>query len=391
MLPPHPSLSASFPELEHIYPVEKMPRNHPCWCGSGKKWKSCHKDREKRDRVKIGRLLSEMREQFSEGYCYHPDAGVEACSQKIIRAHTIQRKGGLAGVTEGGHVMSVKAGVEAIFDNKGGIAPKLDGVRGASTFNGFCNLHDTAMFRPVEAYGSTLSTENIFLLAFRAVAHELYNKRAALQAVPIQRQMDFGTPFPIQAAIQKHLHYKALGMKRGLAELESLKNRYDIAYRGSDFSEFSVYAVEFEEVLPVVASGAFYPEVDFLGNQLQKLGRGSAEFQHIAFNLTTLNGTTVAAFGWLGSKDGPPAAFVESFKKLSDSEKSTAVIQLAFEQLENTFMRPSWWLGLPEEWRQFAISKINAGTGLAGVRSGEVLAKRPYLFSEVGVRSDLGS
>jgi len=368
-----------------------MPRNNPCWCGSGKKWKSCHKDREKRAPVKIGRLLAEMREQFSQGYCCHPDAGVEACSLKIIRAHTIQRSGGLAGVTEDGHVMSVKAGVEAIFDNKGGIDPRLDGVRGASTFNGFCNLHDTSLFRPVEARGSTLSIENIFLLTFRAVAYELYNKRAALQAVPIQQQMDFGAPFPIQAAIQRHLHYNALGMKRGLVELESLKNRYDIAYRRSDFSEFSVYAVEFEEALPVVASGAFYPEVDFLGNQLQKLGRGSAEFQQIAFNLTTLNGTTVAAFGWLGSKDGPPAAFVESFKKLSNSEKATAVIQLAFEQLENTYMRPSWWSGLPEEWRNFAISKIKAGTGLAGIRGGEALANRPHPFSEVRVRSDLGS
>lgn len=391
MLPPHPSLSALFLEPEHIYPVENMPPYNPCWCGSDKKWKWCHKNREKRSPVKIGRLLSEMREQYSQGYCCHPDAGVEACSKKIIRAHTIQRSGGLAGITEDGHVMSVKAGIEAIFDNEGRIDPSLDGVRGASTFNGFCNLHDTALFRPVEGSGSTLSIENIFLLTFRAIAYELYTKRAALQAVPIQRQMDFGAPFPIQAAIQEYLHYNALGMKRGLVELESLKNRYDIAYRRSDFSEFSVYAVEFAEVLPVVASGAFYPEVDFLGNQLQKLGRGSAEFQHIAFNLTTLNGTTVAAFGWLGRKDGPPAAFVESFKKLSDSEKSTAVIQLAFEQLENTYMRPSWWLGLPEEWRNLAISKIKAGTSLAGIRGCEALANRPYPFSEVGVRSDLGS
>ncbi|WP_155500269.1 MULTISPECIES: zinc chelation protein SecC [Pseudomonas] len=368
-----------------------MPPYDPCWCGSDKKWKWCHKDREKRTPIKIGRLLYEMREKYSLGYCCHPDAGTHSCSQKIIRAHTIQRKGGLAEVAEDGHVMSVKAGVEAIFDNEGRIDPILDGVRGASTFNGFCNHHDTTLFRPIENCSSSLSAESIFLLAFRAIAYELYTKRAALQAVPIQQQMDFGAPFEIQAAIQQHLHYNAVGMKRGLAELESLKNCYDSAYHRKDFSDFSVYAVEFSKILPVVASGAFYPEVDFYGNQLQKLGRGSAEFQQIAFNLTTLNGTTVAAFGWLGRKDGPPAAFVESFKNLSDSEKSTAVIQLAFEQLENTYMRPSWWLGLPEEWRNYAILKIKSGTGLAGIRGVEALSSRPYQFSEVGIRSDFYS
>ncbi len=179
-------------------------------------------------------------------------------------------------------------------------------------------------------------------------------------------------------------------MKRGLIDLESIKKRYDSAYRSNDRSEFSVYAVEFSEVLPVVACGAFYPEVDFSGNQLQKLGRGSAEFEQIAFNLTILNGVTVAAFGWLGSKNGPPAAFVESFKELPDLEKSAAVIQLAFEQLENTYMRPSWWLGLPEEWRNFVVSKIKAGTSLVEEREVDALAKRPYPFSVVGVRSEFG-
>lgn len=390
MLPNHPSLSAPFLEPDHIYPIEKMPPYEPCWCGSGKKWKWCHKDREKLKPVKIGRLLFELNEQYSKGYCSHPDAGVDSCSQSIIRAHTIQRSGGLKEITESGHVMSVKAGVQGIFDNDGQIDPILDGVRGASTFNGFCNLHDTALFRPVETGSPTLSSESIFLLTFRAIAYELYTKRASVRAVPTQRQMDYGTPFHIQAAIQSYLHYNAAGMMKGLAELESIKSRYDVAYRQNDLSEFSVYAVEFNDILPVVACGAFYPEVDFLGKQLQKLGRGNAEFEQIAFNLTTLNGVSVAAFGWLGAKNGPPLAFVESFKKLPDSEKSTAVIQLAFEQLENTYMRPSWWLRLPDEWRSFVISKIKSGTPFVNERGVDALENRPYPFSTVGVRSEFG-
>lgn len=220
MLLPHPSLSAPFSEPQSIFPVERMEPYKPCWCGSGEKWKWCHKDREKRSPIQIGRLLSAMREQFSQGYCSHPDAGAESCSQDIIRAHTIQRRGGLAEITENGHVMSVKAGVEDIFENEGSTEPKLSGVRGASTFNGFCGHHDTALFRPVEVGGTTLSLESVFLLTFRAIAYELFTKRAALRGVPIQREIDFGAHFPIQAAIQSQLHWAVEGMKRGLADLE---------------------------------------------------------------------------------------------------------------------------------------------------------------------------
>lgn len=363
----------------------------PCWCGSGEKWKWCHKGREKRKRANIGRLLAALREEYSEGYCSHPEASPHSCSQGIVRAHTIQRRGGLAEIAENGHVISVKAGVDHIFDNEGRLEPKLVGVRSASTFNGFCGSHDTALFRPVEVGGTTLSAESVFLLTFRAIAYELFTKRAALRGVPIQREMDYGVPFFIQAAMQTHLHWSAEGMKRGLADLERWKTLYDDAYRQNDLSAFSIYAVEFDGVLPVVSCGAFHPEVDFDGNQLQILSRGTAEFDHLAFNLTVLNGVSVAAFGWLGPNDGPAAALVQSFRRLPDGEKSTAVVQLVFEHLENTYLRPSWWDSLSEEWRGFALSKLRSGTGLPDAGRGQdALAIRPYPFSMMGVRSVFG-
>lgn len=390
MRPSHPSLSAPFLEPEHIHPQEQMDPYRACWCGSGTKWKWCHKERHKRKRINIGRLLADMRSQFVEGYCSHPDAGPHSCSPGIVRAHTIQRRGGLGDIAEAGHVMSSKAGVEGIFDNEGRIEPVEVGVRSASTFNGFCGAHDTELFRPVEVGAVTLSHESVFLLTFRAIAFELFTKQAALKGVPIQRELDSGTPFYIQAAMQTQLHYSSEGMKRGLADLERWKDRYDAALRQNDLSAFSVYAIEFDGVLPVAACGAFHPEVDFDGAQLQILSRGSAEFDHIAFNLTTLNGVSVAAFGWLGGSSGPAAALVDSFRRLPDAEKSTAVIQLAFEHLENTYMRPSWWRALPDEWRNFALEKFRSGIGLPDADRGrDALANRPYPFSTVGVRSVL--
>lgn len=331
-----------------------------------------------------------MREEFQEGYCSHPDASELTCSERIIRAHTIQRHGGLAEIAENGHVMSVKAGIEDIFDNNGRIEPKLVGVRSASTFNGFCENHDTSMFRPVETGVTDLSAETVYLLTFRALAYELYTKRAALRSDPIQREMDFGKPFEIQAIIQTRLHFLKQGMIRGLADLELWKERYDLAYRQRDLSDFSFYAVEFDDILPVAACGAFHPEVDFEGNQLQIISRGETEFDHIAFNLTTLNGASVAAFGWMGGS-GPTAAFVESYRRIPDTEKATAIIQLAFEHLENTYMRPSWWNSIPDDWRAFAIAKFKSGAGDPKMdRKTNALAVRPFSYTTAGIRSTFG-
>src|SRR6516162_5478312 len=50
--PPH--LSGTVPNppneklvLPRLHPQEKMNRNARCWCLSGKKWKVCHRDRDK--------------------------------------------------------------------------------------------------------------------------------------------------------------------------------------------------------------------------------------------------------------------------------------------------------------------------------------------------------
>jgi hypothetical protein len=55
------------------------------------------------------------------------------------------------------------------------------------------------------------------------------------------------------------------------------------------------------------------------------------------YNVTVLEGKTVAAFGWLNSADvGPASDFVKSFSKIAVQDKADAAIRLLFEQLENT-------------------------------------------------------
>jgi len=47
-LPPAPSLPAPAPAARGFLPPKKPGRNAPCWCGSGKKYKACHLDADRR-------------------------------------------------------------------------------------------------------------------------------------------------------------------------------------------------------------------------------------------------------------------------------------------------------------------------------------------------------
>lgn len=387
----HPSLTAQFKPPPDLEPQMQMPPYELCWCGSGKKWKWCHRNREQQQPVPIGKLLAEQRAEMVKGYCLHPNASADACSEKIIRAHTVQRRGGLAAIAEEGHVISPKLGFEDIFKNDGQIVPRLHGVRDASTFMGFCGTHDDALFAPIEKEAFVLNSEAAFLLSFRAICYELYTKNASLRAVEIQRELDKGRPFEIQCAIQQHLHFYREGIKRGLRDLETWKSQYDRAYVRGDFGHFSFHGVVLAEALPLVACGAFHPEFSFDGNRLQIITRGDV-FEHVCFNLTVVDGKSVAVFGWTGAPNGPSELFCNSFKSLPKEVVANAIFHLACEQLENTYFRPSWWNSQTDAAREHLIQRFRSGIGLGGSeRRPDCLFRFEYSFSTAAVIQELTS
>lgn len=366
----HPSLVSPFVRLPHLKPKLKMGRNEPCWCGSNKKWKSCHKDRERQSPINIFDHTNAMRKETTNGYCSHPNASTRTCSERIIRAHTVQRNGGIAAIAENGHVISVKAAFEDIFKNHGQIVPRKIGVRSASTFMGFCNHHDTEMFRPVETGSIMLTPESCFLFSFRAIAYELFTKRKAIRALNIQREMDKGQPFDIQCTTQEYINVYGQGLRRGLEDVERWKADYDAAYIEQRFDLHRFYGVAFSEILPIVGCGGLYPEFDFEGSPLQKLGRDGMVYEHVTFNLSVLDGRSIAVLGWTEGNNGPAAAFVRSYAKLSSSDKAEATMRLAFEHLENIYIKPSWWNEMSRASQDAAINRMISGLGRDGFDRG---------------------
>lgn len=360
-MPPHPSLTAKFEGPPPFRPRESMGAYETCWCGSGKKYKWCHHRRSEQPKVEIFKVDAQLRALGERGYCSHPHAAAEVCS-KISKAHTVQRRGGLAAISEENHVLTVKPTMKGMIDNEGAPGPRRIGIGQASVFPGFCSLHDTELFRPVEGKDVGLTAETALLMGFRAVAYERFAKALQLETFEITRQMDCGQSFWHQQAIQGSIYPVEWGVRRGLRDVNRWKQTYDQALSTADTSELSYVAIRFDRVLPIVGCGAFHAELDLEGNQLQRLMRGDLDFEYVAWNATVFDGRSVVVFSSICQPDGPAEKFMSTVGSLPDARKADAMVRIAFEQSDNLFLTPSWWFSLTDADRAFFSRAAHSGT-----------------------------
>jgi hypothetical protein len=301
-----------------------------------------------------------MRERFLQGHYSHPGEAPDTCGGPPVQAHTVQRNGGLGAIAEDGHVISIKAAYQDMYKNGGKVIPRKMGVRAASTFFGFCSRHDAEMFRPVE-YGTVgLTNENCFLLSFRALAYEVIMKRCALSLLPHHRELDKGRPFDFQVQLQQYVDAMETGVRLGLEALERWKADYDAAFLSGGFNTFRHSALVLDGVMPIVGCGALIPEFDFEGSPLQRLGT-ETDLEHVTLNFTVLDGKTILVVGWIAGEQGPAGVFARSCIQAVEREGPDALIRLAFEHIENVYLRPIWWNSLPATARAALVRRTQSG------------------------------
>ncbi len=323
------------------------------------------------------------------GLCLHPEAGATTCTNRPIKAHTIQRRGGLEAIAEGGHVISGKRGYEKIFKNEGRVVPDRIGLANASTFMGFCGLHDNSLFEPIEQHHFELDDSAAFLLGYRAIAYEYLTKKNALENVEIQRSLDKGKDFQTQVYIQEHLHLYRTGLIRGMQDLEYWKAEYDRRLISGDYSDIQHYALKFDGALPFVCCGGFQPEVSFDGRQLQILTRSTEELEPVCVNVSVMNQQTFLVFAWLGGGGGPAEDFVHSFYSLHDDAKANMGLHLAVEHIENTYFRPSWWESIGASHQRHLVERMRSGISPEHERTSEAFIGVDSILSGVPVITEV--
>lgn len=110
------------------------------------------------------------------GPCMHPGCS----SRSIPRSHTIPMSASLKEIAEQGHLVTPRFG-------KNGIELVRIGIRDASTFPGFCDIHE-AQFGTFESQKKMTTTDHFYLQAFRTICREIYTNRHYAQK--LQSELD---------------------------------------------------------------------------------------------------------------------------------------------------------------------------------------------------------
>lgn len=332
----HPFIVNALRERKHF---------EPCWCGSGKKYKKCHRSRHQEKPYTLGQIQNLQQKVFwRKRGCMHPLASPDICSRNVIDSHTIQRKGPLERIVDKtGHVMHFEANA-----NNGEAEESRIGWRKASIFPGYCSRHDSSLFDPIENGGFSGEHWHCVLHAFRNICNEFYRKQALIESLEFQRStIDRG--FDLDRQINAQLSYsKSIeGQRKSLEESKNLRDKFETAIIQENYEEFESKCYFFQGRLDVVSSSVFQCEFDFVGNKLIDMWDLSLNAEMLSHSIVNTDDGYAIIFVWLRNEQNP-SAVVASFDNLPDDEKGDIFIQYCFVNCENTFFSEEWWENLSQ-------------------------------------------
>lgn len=326
----------------------KIGRNDPCWCGSGKKYKKCHKLRAHEKPLDVWEVAKSMREKFSRKLCSAPQSIHSECAEKIVKAHTVPKSSSLKAIAEDGHVLGLKLGLESIQRNNGKIRLEKIGINNASTFTGFCQKHDDKLFSCLEKDLFVKSEEQCFKLAFRSFAREYYTKSAQVDMSDINSLLDKGKPAHRQAEIQKYAFLTNLGAKAGFSDSIFQKEKFDECIENGDYSAIRAVIFEYPDPFPVQVSGSVNPDFCFDNTKLQDLSDFEKVPDLLSFTSFYDGCKSYIVLSWLQHCHSSCEKLLKSLLSKPKEDLSIYLIQYIFSNFENFFLSPTWWAELSD-------------------------------------------
>lgn len=311
-----------------------------CWCGSGKKYKKCHRVRGDEEPFPLGKLLHLQHEVFwRKRGCMHPLASPKTCKGDVIDSHTIQRRGPLERIVDAsGHVMHFEKKLDSADLKASPI-----GWRRASVFPGYCAFHDSSLFSSIEKNGFHGEHHLCVLHAFRNACNEYYRKKALIESLEYMRNyIDRGFDIDRQIELQFSYIKNIEGQKKSLNEMAVFMGKLKDAIVQEKYDEFESKCYFFEGLLNVVSSSVFQCEFDFIGNELVDMWDLDLDAQMLSHTVVNNDNGGAIVFVWL-KDEKTPASVVSSFNDLASDEKGDIFIQYCFLNCENTYFSKQWW------------------------------------------------
>ncbi len=323
-------------------------RNAPCWCGSGKKFKNCHRDRDIQPKGNPWDAVNTNRKAFSQKKCCARDVGLGECDGGIIKAHTVSRGPNLTKIAKGGHVLHYAASISDMNKNGGKLSVKKIGINDASVFYGFCSKHDRELFSCIENEAFTGRPDQCLAVAYRTMSRELYGKDAGAHLRETLREADKGMKSFNQIMLQKILDEIDTGNEAARRELKATHDALTTALVDARPDILSSVVFKFAKPLPFMFAGAWSPFTDLNGGELQK-GYVDELLEQIFVSSFAGDTSAMICVSWRNISDAPGHVIANQLLALPDDQRASACLQLVMKHVENVFFNPDWFQALGDK------------------------------------------
>jgi hypothetical protein len=328
----------------------KIGANELCWCGSSKRYKQCHKLKDVGKILPPEALTSNARRFFKARHCLHPRASKLICGNIGIQSHTLSRKSVLS------ELINPRSMVFTFFKSNrssGHITPREVGWREASTFAGFCDIHDKELFAPLDDKKFSNTPEECFLIAYRAICHEFYQKKAAVKATQdMFEKVGIGRSRSNAGRIERNISYLMEGSQVGFEDVREIKVIADQAIITGNYEGWSKTVIHFDGELSIGSVGTPTPQFDLTGSALQVLHEVSSKASRLCLGTVATSTGGALVFVWRQS-DSIMEKFVKSLLDRRLEDLPSFCVEVIFNYLENTFFSEKWWVSLVEKQKSY--------------------------------------
>ena len=187
-------------------------------------------------------------------------------------------------------------------NNNSSVSMSKRGTRHASTFKGFCNIHDTKVFTSIEKHAYTMSKKQNFLFAYRAFIYE-YSKRLedCCFFSEIKNDVINETNLEIPETMYKLLEEQLDLQKLKITDLGSYFDKFSAELRKKDPNyntlQTEIFTIPFFSLL--AATATFCVVYDLHGNLINDIQ--NSKIHYLFFNLFPQEDKTYAIFSYFKS------------------------------------------------------------------------------------------
>lgn len=333
----------------------------PCPCGSDKKFKFCcyqkarttKFDAKKYMEYTDSRLNYEAKKIWEDSdfkKCLAFDE--DECEGDIKNAHSIQNNRILNRISKDNHVYYIRAnmtktGPEAVLE--------LISKNKASAFFGFCDKHDTQLFRPIEVIQYNNEPEQNFLFAFRAHAIEYHRKIRKFNHFREIIKINPGFLLKNDGVYLYRVH------QFDVEDCEKDQNVFKSDFNINDFTRLRTIFRQLDYEIKFATSTSFTVQYDLEGNEINNIySLDNVEMPSIYLNVYPVNNGTNIIISYHKKDEEKYNNYFNQLDSLSNEDLSKYLNYLIINYTENVFFHPDLIDNLTERQKKSLLDSFEA-------------------------------